>query len=172
MSHTTTTQSNVSGCSTRRASTAWLSSPVSVNYAIDLRYGVLVDIARRVYEGKPVDLSVPAVNVLWQGNANSYAMRSLELCQSPARILNVTGPETVAVQRAAEFFAQRFKKELLTTGQSRGTALLNNASACHHLLGYPSVGLSELMEAVASWVETGGASLHSPTKFQVTDGKF
>ena len=77
-----------------------------LNYAIDLRYGVLVDIARQVYEGKPVDVSVPAVNVLWQGDANSYAMRSLELCDSPARILNVTGPETIPVLRAAEFFAQ------------------------------------------------------------------
>lgn len=66
-------------------------------YAIDLRYGVLVDIAQKVHEGNPVDLSVPAANVLWQGDANSYAMRSLELCSSPARILNVTGPETISV---------------------------------------------------------------------------
>ena len=143
-----------------------------LNYAIDLRYGVLVDIARQVYEGRPVDVSVPAVNVLWQGDANSYAMRSLELCQSPARILNITGPETVAVQRAAEFFAQRFKKDLRVTGESSGVALLNNAAACHQLLGYPQVSLRELMEAVASWVEAGGTSLQNPTKFQVTDGKF
>ncbi len=143
-----------------------------LNYAIDLRYGVLVDIARQVYEGKPVDLSVPAVNVLWQGDANSYAMRALELCESPARILNVTGPETIAVQRAAEFFAQRFGKALLVAGESKGVALLNNAAACHQLLGYPAVSLRELMQAVASWVETGGASLLKATKFQVTDGKF
>lgn len=143
-----------------------------LNYAIDLRYGVLVDIARQIYEGKPVDLSVPAVNVLWQGDANSYAMRALELCESPARILNVTGPETLAVQRAAEFFAQRFQKKLLVAGEPRGVALLNSAAACHQLLGYPQVSLGELMEAVANWIEAGGASLHNPTKFQVTDGKF
>lgn len=143
-----------------------------LNYAVDLRYGVLVDIARNVYEGKPVDLSVPAVNVLWQGDANSYAMRSLELCASPARILNVTGPETIQVRRAAEFFAKRFQRALQVKGESKGVALLNNASACHAALGYPAVSADELMEAVASWVEIGGASLNKATKFQVTDGKF
>jgi nucleoside-diphosphate-sugar epimerase len=143
-----------------------------LNYAIDLRYGVLVDIARQIYEGKPVDVSVPAVNVLWQGDANSYAMRSLELCESPARILNVTGPETIQVKRAAEFFAHRFRRELLVKGESKGLALLNNAEACHAALGKPSVSAEELMEAVAGWVESGGASLNKATKFQVMDGKF
>jgi nucleoside-diphosphate-sugar epimerase len=143
-----------------------------LNYAVDLRYGVLVDIARQVFEGKPVSLSVPAVNVLWQGDANSYAMRALELCASPARILNVTGPETLYVQRAAEFFARRFQRELLVQGESTGLALLNNAGACHAALGYPAVSAGELMEAVASWVESGGSSLNKATKFQVTDGKF
>jgi nucleoside-diphosphate-sugar epimerase len=143
-----------------------------LNYAIDLRYGVLVDIARQVYEGKPVDLSVPAVNVLWQGDANSYAMRALELCASPARILNVTGPETVRVLSAAEFFARRFKRELLVKGDSKGVALLNNAAACFAALGFPAVKVEELMEAVAVWVESGGGSLNKATKFQVTDGRF
>jgi len=143
-----------------------------LNYAVDLRYGVLVDIARQVFEGKPVSRSVPAVNVLWQGDANSYAMRALELCASPARILNVTGPETILVQSAAEFFAHRFQRELLLQGESTGLALLNNAAACHAALGYPAVSADELMEVVASWVESGGSSLNKATKFQVTDGKF
>jgi nucleoside-diphosphate-sugar epimerase len=143
-----------------------------LNYAVDLRYGVLVDIARQVYQGKPVDLSVPAVNVLWQGDANSYAMRSLELCESPARILNVAGPETIQVLDAAEFFARRFQRELLLKGESKGLALLSNAGTCHAVLGYPSVSASELMEAVAGWVESGGASLNKATKFQVMDGRF
>jgi nucleoside-diphosphate-sugar epimerase len=143
-----------------------------LNYAVDLRYGVLVDLARLIYEGKPVDTSVPAVNVLWQGDANSYAMRALELCQSPARILNVTGPETVQVLRVAEFFARRFQRSLVIEGESKGVALLNNAAACHAALGYPEVSLLELMEAVACWVESGGVSLNKATKFQVTDGKF
>ena len=143
-----------------------------LNYAVDLRYGVLVDIARTVYEGLPVDISVPAANVLWQGDANSYAMRSLELCTSPARVLNVTGPETISVQRAAEFYSQRFQRDLVLKGESRGVALLSNAGACHAALGYPSVTATELMEAVAGWIEAGGTSLNKATKFQVTDGKF
>jgi nucleoside-diphosphate-sugar epimerase len=143
-----------------------------LNYAIDLRYGVLVDIAQQVFADKPVDLSVPAVNVLWQGDANSYAMRSLELCTSPARILNVTGPETIQVRRAAEFFAKHFGREAQFRGESAGVALLNNAGACHAALGYPEWSADQLMEAVALWVETGGNSLNKATKFQVTDGKF
>jgi nucleoside-diphosphate-sugar epimerase len=143
-----------------------------LNYAIDLRYGVLVDIARQVFDDKPVDISVPAVNVLWQGDANSYAMRSFELCESPARILNVTGPETIHVLRAAEFFARRFGRTLQVKGESKGLALLNNAGACHAALGYPAVPAHELMEAVAGWVESGGATLNKATKFQVTDGRF
>lgn len=143
-----------------------------LNYAIDLRYGVLVDIGRNVYEGEPIDLSVPAVNVLWQGDANSYAMRSLELCESPARFLNVTGPETIYVTKAAEFFAHRFNRKLLYKGESKGVALLSDAHACHAALGNPEVTADELMEAVAVWIESGGANLNKATKFQVTDGRF
>lgn len=143
-----------------------------LNYAVDLRYGVLVDIARQVFEGKPVSLTVPAFNVLWQGDANSYAMRALDLCESPAHILNVTGPETIFVRQAAEYFANRFQRELLVSGESTGLALLNNATACHTVLGLPAVSALELMEAVARWVESGGTSLNKATKFQVMDGKF
>ncbi len=143
-----------------------------LNYAVDLRYGVLVDIARNVYEGNAIDLTVPAFNVVWQGDANSYALRCLELCQSPPRILNVTGPEIVSTRRAAEFFAARFKREAIFRGVESDTALLNNASLCHRLLGYPEVPLGELMEMVAHWIEIGGTSLNKPTKFEVTDGRF
>ena len=143
-----------------------------LNYAVDLRYGVLVDIARQVWEDQPVNVSVPAVNVLWQGDANSYALRSLDLCESPARILNVTGPETVSVVRAAEFFAERFGRQLRLKGEPGPLALLNNAGACFAALGYPSVSTAELLQAVADWVEAGGTNLNKATKFQVTDGKF
>jgi nucleoside-diphosphate-sugar epimerase len=143
-----------------------------LNYAIDLRYGVLVDIARQVYEGQAVDVSVPVVNVLWQGDANSYAIRSLELCESPARILNVTGPETVSVLHTARYFAQRFGRQLQTKGEPGKRALLNNAGACHAALGYPEFTANELMAAVAAWVEMGGTTLNKATKFQVTDGRF
>lgn len=143
-----------------------------LNYAVDLRYGVLVDIARKVFDGTALDLSVSHFNVIWQGDANSYALRSLELCQSPPRVLNVTGPEVVSVRWAAEFFGQRFQREVLFTGQESGVALLNNAAACRQLLGEPEMKLEELMELVARWIEIGGKSLNKPTKFEVVDGKF
>ncbi|MBS1790410.1 MAG: NAD(P)-dependent oxidoreductase [Acidobacteria bacterium] len=143
-----------------------------LNYAVDLRYGVLVDIARKVFDGQPVDLTVSHFNVIWQGDANSYALRSLELCEAPPRILNVTGGEIVSVQEAADFFARRFRCKAGFKGESSGVALLNNTTLCHQLLGKPEMKLEELMELVARWVELGGRSLNKPTKFEVADGKF
>lgn len=143
-----------------------------LNYAVDLRYGVLVDIARKVFTGEPIDLAVPALNAVWQGDANSYAFRCLEHCSSPARILNVTGPEIISVQWAAEFFAREFHLEAVFKGQEGDRALLSNASLCHSLLGYPQVTLEALMQWVAHWVEWGGVSLDKPTKFEVADGRF
>jgi len=143
-----------------------------LNYAVDLRYGVLVDIARKIHEGLPVDLAVPRFNVIWQGDANSYAIRSLELCESPPRILNVTGPEIISVRSAAEFFTRRFGREAVFSGDESGPSLLSDASSCHSLLGYPSITAEVLMEWVAHWVKAGGASLGLPTKFEVTDGKY
>lgn len=143
-----------------------------LNYAVDLRYGVLVDIARKIHEGLPVDVTVPRFNIIWQGDANSYALRSLQLCESPPRILNVTGPEIVSVRSAGEFFARRFAREAVFVGEDNGSSLLSNASLCHSLLSYPSITAEVLMEWVAHWVEAGGASLGLPTKFEVTDGKY
>jgi nucleoside-diphosphate-sugar epimerase len=143
-----------------------------LNYAVDLRYGTLVDIARKVYAGRAVDLTVSHFNAIWQGDANSYALRCLELCESPPRFLNVTGPEVVSVREAAEFYAHRFGREAVFSGQESGAALLNNASLCRNLLGEAEVKIEALMEWVAHWVETGGRSLNLPTKFEVSDGKF
>jgi len=143
-----------------------------LNYAVDLRYGTLVDIARKVFESQPVDLSVAYFNTIWQGDANSYAIRSLELCESPPRLLNVTGPEIVSVRETAEFYARRFNRPVSFRGEDSGAALLNNATRCHELLGKPEMGLDELMELVARWIECGGRSLNKPTKFEVVDGKF
>ncbi len=143
-----------------------------LNYAVDLRYGVLVDIAQKVFAGQPVNLSVDAFNVIWQGDANSYALRSIELCDSPPRILNVTGAEILSTRETAEFFAQRFQRPAIYQGEPSKLALLNNASLCHSLLGDPSITAQTLMEMVAHWTEIGGVSLNKPTKFEVTDGKF
>ena len=143
-----------------------------LNYATDLRYGVLVDIARAVRAGEAVDRTVSHFNVIWQGDANSYALRSLEGCQVPARVLNVTGTEKVSVADAATFFGERFGVTPAFSGQPGSDALLSEARACHDWLGLPHVGTAELMEAVAVWLERGGRTLGKPTHFEVADGQF
>jgi len=143
-----------------------------LNYAVDLRYGVLVDIASRVYAGEAVSLAVPAFNVIWQGDANSYALRCLAHCASPPRVMNITGPETISVRRAAAYFARAFEREAFLNGEESDRALLSNASACHSLLGDPEVSLEELMQWVAHWIALGGETLNKPTRFEVADGKF
>jgi nucleoside-diphosphate-sugar epimerase len=141
-------------------------------YAVDLRYGTLADVARKVHAGEPVDVTVGHVNALWQGDANSYALRSLELCASPARALNVTGPDAISVREAAAFFAARFGREAKIVGQEGGPCLLGDARLAVHLLGPPAVSTAQLMEWCADWVDAGGRSLGKPTKFERTDGRF
>jgi nucleoside-diphosphate-sugar epimerase len=143
-----------------------------LNYAVDLRYGVVVDIARKVYSGTPVELGVPAFNVIWQRDANSYALRSLEFCDNPPRPLNVTGADILEVRAVANWFAGRFGKPCRFQGSEGAAALLSNASACFKLMGPPTVSSEQLMEMVAAWIEAGGASLDKPTHFEVSDGKF
>ncbi len=143
-----------------------------LNYAVDLRYGVIADIARKVYANEPVDLTVPACNAIWQRDANSYALRALELCDSPPRILNVTGADVLSVRAAAEFFAARFGRACRFSSAEGRTALLSDPSLCHTLLGPPTVSTAELMEWVADWVACGGVSLDKPTHFEVADGSF
>jgi nucleoside-diphosphate-sugar epimerase len=143
-----------------------------LNYAVDLRYGVLVDIARKVYAGDAVELGVPAFNAIWQRDANSYALRLLEHCTAPPTILNVTGARTLSVRQVAMLFAQRFGRDCRFQGSEGATALLSNASACHKLLGAPEIDEDRLIDMVAAWVEAGGASLDKPTHFEVADGRF
>lgn len=143
-----------------------------LNYAVELRYGVLVDIARKVYQRQPVDLTMGYVNVIWQGDANSVCLRSFALCQSPPAILNVTGTETLSVRRLAEEFARRFGCEPIFKGQEEPTALLNNARRCHQLFGYPSVSVPQLLDWIADWIRSGRPLWDKPTHFEVRDGRF
>jgi nucleoside-diphosphate-sugar epimerase len=143
-----------------------------LNYAIDLRYGVLVDIARTVFERRPVDLRMPLVNVIWQGDANSVCMRSLAHCASPPFILNLTGPETLSTRWIAEQFAERFGHEPSFTGEESHSALLNNSAKCHRLFGYPKVTPDEMIDWIAEWIVSGGALSNKPTHFQTRDGRF
>ena len=143
-----------------------------LNYAIDFRYGVLLEIARAVQEGRPVDLTSGTVNVIWQGDANEIALRALKHCEVPAKILNVTGPETVSVQWLAEQFGVIFGRQPLFINEVQPTALLNNASVAHRIFGYPRVTLRQMIEITASWLKGGGKTLNKPTHFQERKGQF
>jgi nucleoside-diphosphate-sugar epimerase len=143
-----------------------------LNYAIDLRYGVLVDIARTVFEQRPVDLRMPLVNIIWQGDANSVCMRSIAHCSSPPFVLNLTGPETLSTRWIAEQFAERFGHQASFTGEESHSALLNNSAKCHRLFGYPTVTPDEMIDWIADWIAAGGALSNKPTHFQTQDGRF
>lgn len=143
-----------------------------LNYAVEARYGVLVDIGRWVYNQEPVPLDMSYVNVIWQGDANSVCFQSLELADSPAEILNMTGPEILSVRDIAEQFGDYFDSEVTFEGEERDTALLNDASRCHELFGEPKVPVSDVIELVASWIEQGNPIMDKPTKFHVRSGEF
>jgi len=141
-------------------------------YAVDLRYGTIVDIARHVLAGEPIDLRVGRVNAIWQGDANSYAFRALDLCAVPARPLVVTGPAPVSVREVAERFGARYGRPVRFAGEEGPLALLGDPTECASRLGPPEVPLDRLVEWTAAWVEQGGRSLGKPTKFERTDGRF
>lgn len=143
-----------------------------LNYAIDLRYGVLLEIARTVKAGNPVDISTGYFNVIWQGYANEAALRCLLHCESPAAILNVTGIETVSTRETAEKFADIFGVKARFTGIEQDTALLSNASRCMGLFGTPEVRLENMIALIAQWIENEGVTLDKPTHFQEREGKF
>ena len=143
-----------------------------LNYAIDLRYGVLLEIAKSVNEQRPIDLTTGMVNVIWQGDANEIALRALHHCDVPARILNVTGTESVSVRWLAGQFGLLLGKEPLFNGQEQPTALLSNASEAHRLFGYPRVTLRQMIALTVTWLQGGGKTLSKPTHYQERNGKF
>ena len=143
-----------------------------LNYAVDLRYGILLDIAEKVYAEESISLKMGNVNVIWQGDANAIALRAFAHCQSPPLILNVTGPETISIRYLALRFGTLFNKSTSFEGQEAETTLLSNASQCHRLFGYPRVSLEQMIEWVAEWVRIDGTTLRKPTHFEVRDGKF
>src|SRR6185295_9852270 len=143
-----------------------------LNYAIDLRYGVLLDIGQAVYERRPVDLRMPLVNVIWQGDANSWCLRSFAHCQSPPFVLNITGPETLSVREIAVAFGRHFAVEPQFSSEPAPSALLNNAAKARQLFGETIVKPAEMIEWTANWIKQGGATLGKPTHFQTRDGKF
>jgi nucleoside-diphosphate-sugar epimerase len=145
---------------------------IRLNYATDLRYGVLVDLARQVFAGEPIDLTMGHFNTIWQGDANAMALRAFERAASPPWILNVTGPEVLSVREVCERFGRRMGRSVRFTGSEAETALLNNARRGLELFGPLRMSTDRLIDWVADWVSCGGRCLGKPTHFQARDGRF
>ena len=145
---------------------------VRLEYAIDMRYGVLHDVGRKVFAGEPVDVTMGHVNVIWQGDANEQALRLLAHCTAPARPINVSGPEVVSVRALAEEFGKRFKKPARITGKEASTAWLVDTRASQALLGPTRVPLATLIDWQADWIARGMQGLGKPTHFEARDGKY
>ena len=143
-----------------------------LNYALDLRYGVLLEIAKSVNNARPIDLSMGFANVIWQGDANEYAIRSLLHCKSPAKKLNITGKETIPVKWLSEQFGELLDKTPVFKNAPAETALLNNAQQSFKLFGKPRVSLDEMIQWTAHWVKIEGAQINKPTHFQERKGDF
>ncbi len=143
-----------------------------LNYALELRYGIVHDVGSQVWKGTPVDLTTGYVNVVWQGYASAVALQCFALADSPPKVLNVTGPETVSIRWMAERFGELMGKEPEFAGEEAPTALLSNAAQCHKLFGHPQVGIDTVIEWAAHWIMAGGESLGKPTHYEARDGKF
>jgi nucleoside-diphosphate-sugar epimerase len=145
---------------------------IRLNYSVEMRYGVLSDIAQKVKNDQPVDLTMGYFNIIWQGDMNDFVLRSLEHVSSPARVLNVTGPETLSVRETALKFGELMNKKPVFTGREADTALLSNAGEALRLFGKPRVTADMVIEWTADWIMEGGRLLGKPTHFEVRDGKY
>lgn len=143
-----------------------------LSFAVDLRYGVLYDIASHVLHNEPISVTTPMINCIWQGSANEVAIRSLLHASSPACVLNVTGPEFVSVRAAAIRFGELFGKKPAFTGIEQGDAYLSNAAKVTTLFGYPTVSAAQMIHWQAEWMLTGGRTLNKPTHFEERGGVY
>jgi nucleoside-diphosphate-sugar epimerase len=147
-------------------------SIIRLSYAIDMRYGVLHDVATAVRDGRPIPLGNGHCNVIWQGDANDIALRTLARAESPPFLINLSGPELVSVRALAHAFGERLGRTPVLEGEEQSTAWLVNTGLQNRLYGYPSVALSTLIDWTAAWIGAGGRSLAKPTHFEVRDGTY
>lgn len=145
---------------------------IRLNYAIELRYGVIHDIASKIWSGESVDVTTGFANGIWQGDACNQAIMALEYASSPATILNVTGPEIFSIREVALTLGRLMGKDVKFTGQENGMGYLNNARKANALFGNPTVPLGQVIEWVAQWVKSGGTSLGKATHFETQNGKY
>lgn len=149
-----------------------LMSILRLNYATELRYGVLVDLAQRVMAGLPIDRGMGNVNALWQGDANAMALCAFAQAASPPFVVNLAGPETLSVRQAAEEFGRLLGRDVTFVGTEGTDALLSNGQRGHQLYGYPRVPVRQLMAWIADWLKRDGPTLGKPTHFESREGAF
>ena len=147
-------------------------SLIRLNYAIDLRYGVLHDIAHQIWNRESVNLAMGHFNCIWQGDANEQILRSLSLCENPPRTLNLTSPETLAVREVSQQLGKLMDCEVSFSGNEADTAWLSNPTQATETLGAPEISLDTMMRLTAHWTLNEGRSLCKPTHFEVRDGKY
>ena len=145
---------------------------IRLNYANELRYGVLTDVAQKVIAGDPIDVTMGYFNAIWQGDANAMVLRALEHAATPPLAINVAGPDTLSVRQVAQQFGQLLDKPVNFTGSEAPDALLSNGRQGYEMLGTPAVTPEQMIRWVADWQSRGGQTLGKPTKFQVRNGKF
>jgi nucleoside-diphosphate-sugar epimerase len=144
---------------------------IRLNYAQEPRYGVLVDIARKVAAGEALDVTSGHANVVWASDVNAVTLRSLDIAASPPRIINLAGPK-ISVRQVATKFAQRLGKTPCFTGTEANTALLADGSYCWQTFGPPKVNLDEMIERIAAWLTAGHQTWEKPTHYEVRSGRF
>jgi nucleoside-diphosphate-sugar epimerase len=145
---------------------------IRLNYSVEFRYGLLVDIAQRVLAHQPVDVTTGHVNVIWQTDAVAHSIQALEVANSPAVPLNITGPETLVVRDLAQRFGALLDRPVQIAGTEAGTAWLNNAAYSHRLFGAPLTSVDTMMHWIAGWLCSDGKTWGKPTGFERRDGRF
>ena len=152
-----------------------LKIPVSIirlNYACEPRYGVLVDIAQKVWNREPIDVSMGSFNIIWQGDANAMTIQAFERAATPPWFINITGPERLSIRETAQTFGELLKRDVNLVGNESETALLSDSSQATELFGRPRVSVDTLTGWIADWIKRGGENLGKPTKFESRNGKF
>ena len=144
---------------------------IRLSYAIDMRYGVLHDVAQKVLRGETIDLAMGYANVIWQGEANDWTLRALAHCHTPTSALNLSGPK-IGIRALAQALGRRLGIEPLLAGQEASTAWLIDSSQAYGLFGQPQVGLETMLDWTADWARRGGVSHGKPTHYEARDGKY
>lgn len=145
---------------------------IRLNYAIELRYGVLVDVAQKVFDNQPISLKMGYANVIWQGDANAQILRSLNHMETPPRIINITGPDIISIRWLAQRFGEKLGKKPILTEEESENALLSNTEQAVQLFGKPAISLEQMIEWISQWIVAGQPTLNKPTHYEIRDGKF